>query len=156
MRYSLSLRAAATMLLSAPLAACVHTSIANDVPRCEELVPDSLLQPVQSAPVPEARQLPDGHDDAQPWQVGYLEQTGQLEQANERPAAVDHIYRSCLDLHRRALQRSQRGFVRRLLSDAEARDRLQRMSGPDRQAAERRLLAHRINLAQPADPRAAP
>lgn len=73
-----------------------------------------LLQAVDSAPVPEARQLPDGHDDAQPWQVGYLEQTGQLEKANERPPAVDHIYRTCLQLHRDALRRSQRGFFGRL------------------------------------------
>lgn len=115
MKSSLSLRAVAMMLLSAPLAACVQTSIANDVPRCEELVPPSLIEPVPSAPVPEARQLPDGHDDAQPWQVGYLEQTGQLEIANERAPAVGHIYRFCLELHRRALGRSRRGFIGRLL-----------------------------------------
>ena len=114
MKSALNLRAIATMLLFAPLAACVHTSIANDVPRCEELIPSALLEAVPSADLPEARQLPDGHDDAQPWQVGYVEQTGQLEKANERPPAVDHIYRNCLRLHREALERSQRGFFGRI------------------------------------------
>jgi hypothetical protein len=84
------------------------------VPRCEELIPSALLEAVPSADLPEARQLPDGHDDAQPWQVGYVEQTGQLEKANERPPAVDHIYRTCLRLHREALERSQRGFFGRI------------------------------------------
>lgn len=146
MRYSLSLPATATLLLATPLAGCVRTAIANDVPRCEELVPASLLEPVPPADLPEARQLPDGHDDAQPWQVGFIEQTGQLEKATERPAAVDHIYRTCLALHRRALQRSQRGFLGRLLSESEARDRLGRMAPRERQAAEQRVHAHRAAL----------
>lgn len=115
MRYSRLPLAAAMMLLCVPLAGCVHTAIANDVPRCEELVPPGLLEPVASAEIPETRQLPDGHDDAQPWQVGYLEQTGQLEQSNDRPPAVDHIYRRCLEIHREALRKSSRGFLGRLL-----------------------------------------
>lgn len=67
-----------------------------------------LLEAVPAAELPEARQLPDGHDDAQPWQVGFVEQTGQLEKANERAPAVNHIYRSCLEMHREALRRSRR------------------------------------------------
>lgn len=108
------LLATATMLLSVPLAGCVSTAIANDVPRCEDLVPQSLLAPVEGAELPETRQLADGHDDAQPWQIGFIEQTGQLEKANERPPAVDHIYRKCLEMHRAALKRSSRGFLGRL------------------------------------------
>ncbi|MEA3018393.1 MAG: hypothetical protein QOI38_3115 [Sphingomonadales bacterium] len=142
MRSKLSLRATAILLLSTPLAGCVHTAIANDVPRCDELVPASLLAPTHPADIPEARQLPDGHDDAQPWQVGFVEQTGQLERANERLAAVDHIYRTCLELHRRALERSQRGFFRRLLSSGETRARLAAMSSADRQSALRRIEVH--------------
>ena len=35
-------------------------------------------------PLPEATKLPDGHDDARPWQAGFVGQTGQLEIANAR------------------------------------------------------------------------
>lgn len=80
------------------------------MPHCERLVPPTLLQPVKGAELPETRQLADGHDDAQPWQIGFVEQTGQLEQANERPTAVDHIYRNCLENHREALKKAKRGF----------------------------------------------
>lgn len=114
MKSAHSLRAIAMTLLFAPLVGCVSTSIANDVPRCEGLIPAMLLEPVPPADIPEARQLPDGHDDAQPWQEGYLLQTGQLEKANERAPAVNHIYASCLEMHRTALRRSSRGFLGRL------------------------------------------
>lgn len=90
------------------LSACSTIGVTGGVPDCGRLIPPSLLAAVPSAPLPEAQQLPDGHDDAQPWQVGFLEQTGQLEKANERPAAVDHIYRSCLELHRDALRQDTR------------------------------------------------
>lgn len=86
------------------------------MPDCPKLIPQSLLDPVEGVELPEARQLPDGHDDAQPWQEGFIGQTGQLEKANENPKAVDHIYRECLAMHRQALKRSQRGFLARLLS----------------------------------------
>jgi len=38
------------------------------------------------APVdmPQSAKLADGHDDARPWQTGFLGQTGQLEVANGR------------------------------------------------------------------------
>jgi hypothetical protein len=101
-------------LLCVPLAGCLSTSIANDVPDCGALIPQMLLAPIPPAELPEARQLPDGHDDAQPWQIGFIEQTGQLAKANERAPAVDHIYRQCLVLHRTALRRSTRGFFGRL------------------------------------------
>ena len=73
-----------------------------------------LVAPVPSAPIPETRQLPDGHDDAQPWQVGFLEQTANLVVANGHKGAVEHIYRTCLENHRTALRRSRRGFFGRL------------------------------------------
>jgi hypothetical protein len=84
------------------------------VPRCEDLIPQSLLAPTEAVELPEARQLEDGHDDAQPWQIGFIAQTGQLEKANERPPAVDHIYRKCLEMHRAALAKANRGFFGRL------------------------------------------
>lgn len=98
----------AISLLSAPLAGCSHALLTNDVPHCEKLVPASLLQPVEHAPVPEARQLADGHDDAQPWQEGFLIEGGQLDKANPRAPAVDQIYRGCLDLFRDATEKAMR------------------------------------------------
>jgi hypothetical protein len=75
------------------------------------VVPRSLLEATPPADLPAARQLPDGHDDAQPWQTGFLEQTAQLEKANEKPGAVDHIYRECLALHREAARKSRPKFL---------------------------------------------
>ena len=114
MKSELRPRAIAMLLLSAPLVGCVSTAIQNDVPDCARLIPKSLLADTPAADLPEARQLPDGHDDAQPWQVGFVEQTGQLEIANAKTPAVDHIYRECLAMHREALKRSSRGFFGRL------------------------------------------
>jgi len=99
----------ATSLLSAPLAGCAGRAVlTNDVPHCEKLIPASLLQPVDHAPVPEAKQFADGHDDAQPWQEGFLIEGGQLDKANDRAPAVNQIYRGCLDLFRDATDRAIR------------------------------------------------
>jgi hypothetical protein len=114
MRSAMLLKASAAMLLSLPTAACVSTEITNDVPHCEKLVPQMLLDPTPGADLPEPRKLADGHEDALPWEVGFTEQSGQLEKANEKPPAVDHIYRECLALHRDALARAKRGFFARL------------------------------------------
>lgn len=102
------------LLLLPSCAGCASTVISNDVPHCEKLVPDSLLKPTESADIPEVSFWPDGHEKAEPWEVRSLQQDGQLEKANEKPAAVDHIYRTCLELHREELKNSQRGFFRRL------------------------------------------
>lgn len=81
------------------------------MPDCARLVPDSLTENTPGSSIPEKRQLPDGHDDAQPWQIGFVEQTGQLEIANEKPRAVDHIYSTCLQLHREAIERAKPKFL---------------------------------------------
>lgn len=113
---SRNLRLATAMtLLTVPLAGCVHTSIANDVPDCARLIPSSWREGVPAADLPVSAKLPDGHDDARPWQSGFVEQTGQLEAANDRTAGTDHIYAACLQMHRDALKRSSRGFLARLL-----------------------------------------
>ena len=39
--------------------------------------------------------LPDGHDDARPWQSGFIEQTGQIEVANGRYVDAVGIVRRC-------------------------------------------------------------
>lgn len=116
---------------------------ANDVPPCEELVPPSLLEETPPADLPESAKLTDGHDDARPWQRGFVEQTGQLEKANGRTGAVDHIYRVCLVQHRKALKRSNRGFVGRLLSAAQVERALQGRSPAYRAALASRLAAYR-------------
>lgn len=71
---------------------------------------------VAPVPIPVANALPDGHDDAKPWQEGFVGQTGQLEKANDRTRDTDYIYAECLNLHREALKRSDRGFLGRLLA----------------------------------------
>lgn len=111
MTYSKPLRGAAMMLLLPLSAACVHTAIDQSVPECERLIPEQLLEDTPGADIPTARALPDGHDDAQPWQVGFIQQTGQLQVANEKPRAVDHIYSQCLALHREAARKANSKFL---------------------------------------------
>ncbi|MFA6113568.1 MAG: hypothetical protein WC729_06235 [Sphingomonas sp.] len=45
--------------------------------------------------MPESAKLPDGHDDARPWQSGFVEQTGRLETANDRYGAAIGIVSRC-------------------------------------------------------------
>jgi hypothetical protein len=84
------------------------------VPQCERLIPPALLKDTPPADQPVSAKLPDGHDDARPWQSGFIEQTGQLEIANGRAPAVDYIYRQCLAMHREQLKKDTRGFFARL------------------------------------------
>jgi hypothetical protein len=86
----------------------------GEIPECEKLIPPSLLKPIEGVDVPTPEQWPDGHQKAEPWMLGYLGQTGQLDKANENPPAVDHIYRTCLGLNRKALDHAKRGFFGRL------------------------------------------
>ena len=146
MKSTRRLLATATMLLIVPLAGCVRTAITNDVPRCEELVPPQLMEETPPADLPQSAKLADGHDDARPWQRGFVEQTGQLEKANQRPPAIDHIYRTCLELHRKALKRSDRGFIGRLLSEAQVRRTLAGRDAAYRKRFEARLATYRADL----------
>lgn len=116
MKYGPAHRAIAMTLLCALLAGCVSTGILNDVPPCERLIPGSLLTPVEPVDLPDARKLSDGHDDAQPWQEGFVGQTGRLEEANGRAPTVDHIYRECLRMHREALQK-EKPLLERIFGD---------------------------------------
>jgi hypothetical protein len=65
------------------------------------LLPPSWYDPaaqqgtVPPADLPEAAKLPDGHDDARPWQKGFVQQTGQLETANDRYGAAVGIIGRC-------------------------------------------------------------
>lgn len=89
-------------------------AIVNDVPYCEKLIPHSLLEPVEGVDIPTPDKHPDGHEKAEPWMIAYLGNLGVIDKANDKAPAVDHIYRTCLELHRDALKRSQRGFFGRI------------------------------------------
>lgn len=91
-----------------------RTPVYGEIPECERLIPPSLTGPVNGVAIPDVELFPDGHEKAEPWQLAFLGQTGQLDKANERAPAVDHIYRTCLELNRKALERSRRGFFGRL------------------------------------------
>lgn len=88
----------------------------GEIPECSRLIPPSLTGPVEGVPIPSVELYPDGHEKAQPWQEAFLGQSGQLEKANERAPAVDHIYRTCEQLNRDALKRAKRGFFGRLFN----------------------------------------
>lgn len=90
------------------------TPVYGEIPECEKLIPPSLKAAVPGVPLPEAQNWPDGHEKAEPWEQGFVGQTGQLDKANERAPAVDYIYSQCLQMHRRALQRAQRGLLGRI------------------------------------------
>jgi hypothetical protein len=89
-------------------------AVYGEIPECELLIPPMLKAPVPGVAIPEAQSWPDGHEKAEPWEQGFLGQSGQLEKANERPTAVDFIYHNCLELQRRALKRARRGFFGRM------------------------------------------
>lgn len=103
---------AAGLLVS--LTACATVPVYGEIPECERLIPGSLTKPVEGTDVPKPEAWPDGHQKAEPWMLGYLGQTGQLDKANENAPAVDHIYRTCLELNREALKKAKRGFFGRL------------------------------------------
>lgn len=73
-----------------------------------------MRERTQASDIPVSAKLPDGHDDARPWQNGFVEQTGQLEKANDRAGNIDHIYVECLKLHRERLDQDTGGFFSRI------------------------------------------
>src|SRR5690349_4585877 len=80
--------------LCVSLAGCATTPpVYGDVPECERLIPESLKTDVPGVAIPES-------EEAEPWMQAFIGQTGQLDKANERPDAIDHIYRTCLTMHR--------------------------------------------------------
>lgn len=79
----------------------------GEIPECERLIPASLKTPVPGVPIPNS-------EEAEPWMQAFIGQTGALDKANERAPAVDHIYRTCLVMHREALRKAKRGFFGRL------------------------------------------
>ena len=108
MKFPPRLRAIATLPLIALLAGCAATVIQADASRCSDLLPSSWLEGVAPAPLPESAKLPDGHDDARPWQSGFVAQTGQLEAANGRYVDAVGIVRRCEDRDAAAVKRARR------------------------------------------------
>ena len=96
------------LLAGAALSACVTSPpVYGDIPECERLIPESLKADVPGVPIPES-------EEAEAWMQAFIGQTGQLDKANERPDAIDHIYRNCLEMQRKALNKAKRGFFGRL------------------------------------------
>ena len=74
----------------------------RDVPHCAELLDASgLLNETAGAPLPNGSVVGD-------WQVFGLQQTGQLEKANEDKGGAGRLVKTCEDLHRTALARALR------------------------------------------------
>lgn len=107
MRSTRLLPATAMLLLSAPLAGCGHTVIQAGASPCSALLPSEWLDGVPPAALPDSAKLADGHDDARPWQKGFIEQTGQLEAANGRYADAVGIVARCEARDAAALKRAQ-------------------------------------------------
>lgn len=84
------------------LPGCVSAGPIVANPRaCSELVPQAWRTPVPGAP------LPDG-DEVADWMVFGEKQTGQLEVANDRGAAVIHIFSTCEAQDAAAVARARR------------------------------------------------
>ncbi len=99
----------ATVALFVLLSGCAtfgSAPVYGDIPQCERLIPASLKTDVPGVPIPES-------EEAEPWMQAFLGQSGQLDKANERGPSIDHIYKTCLILHREALNKSKRGFFGR-------------------------------------------
>jgi hypothetical protein len=102
-----SVLAGVLILLLSGCATFGSPPVYGEIPECERLIPASLKADVPGVPIPDS-------EEAEPWMSAFIGQTGQLEKANERPDAIDHIYKTCLVMHRDALRKAKRGFFGRL------------------------------------------
>lgn len=106
----MKMRSAALLGALMALSGCAtfgSAPVYGEIPECERLIPASLLKDVPGVPIPES-------EEAEAWMQAFIGQTGQLEKANERPDAIDHIYKTCLQMHREELRKAKRGFFGRL------------------------------------------
>lgn len=97
-----SLQIATGALLLAGCATFGSAPVYGTIPECELLIPPQLKADVPGVPIPDS-------EEAEAWMQAFVGQTGQLDKANERPDAIDHIYRTCLQMHRKALEKAKRG-----------------------------------------------
>ena len=103
--------ATAMLLLTVPLAGCARTVIQANASPCSALLPSEWLNGVPPADMPESAKLDDGHDDARPWQAGFVAQTGQLEIANDRYGAAVGIVSRCEARDAAAVKRARPRFL---------------------------------------------
>lgn len=96
-----------TALMLSGCATFGSAPVYGEIPECERLIPPSLKADVPGVAIPDS-------EEAEPWMQAFIGQTGQLDKANERPDAIDHIYKTCLQMHREALRKAKRGFFARL------------------------------------------
>jgi hypothetical protein len=96
------------MLLIALPAGCAPIVTRGVAGNCSALIPLGWSKPVPPADLPVSAKLPDGHDDAKPWQNGFIEQTGQLEKANDRTLDSQHIFSTCEQMQALALKSATR------------------------------------------------
>lgn len=111
MRSTKLLLAIPTMLLTVPLAGCAHIAIQANASPCSALLPNSWLDGVAPVDMPQSAKLPDGHDDARPWQAGFLGQTGQLEVANGRYVDAVGIVGRCEARDAAAVKKAKPRFL---------------------------------------------
>lgn len=78
---------------------------------CSTLVPGEWLKGVPAADLPVSAKLADGHDDARPWQSGFIAQTGQLEVANGRMPDAIGIIQRCEARDAEAVKRARHSFL---------------------------------------------
>lgn len=96
------------------LGGCVSSNVIPNAAHCGSLIPPSMLKPTTPVDLPEPKQHADGHQDAEPWMVGFLGQTGQLDKANDRADGINYIYSQCERLNGEAISKSRHGFFGRL------------------------------------------
>src|SRR5882757_4337838 len=95
MRFTRRLAATAMTLPIVPLAGCAPIVIQASASPCSALLPTNWVAGVPPVDLPASAKLADGHDDARPWQAGFVGQTGQLEIANGRYADAVGIVSRC-------------------------------------------------------------
>lgn len=103
-RFARHLAATAMLLPIALLAGCAATVVQSGASRCSDLLPTEWEKGVAVADLPESAKLADGHDDARPWQAGFVEQTGRVEIANGRYVDGIGIVRRCEDRNAAAVK----------------------------------------------------
>lgn len=82
--------------------------VQSNASSCSALLPSEWLAGVDPAALPVPGKLADGHDDARPWQLGFVQQTGQLEIANGRYADAIGIVQRCEARDAEAVKRARR------------------------------------------------
>lgn len=75
------------------------------------LLPPNWKKGVEAVDLPESAKLPDGHDDARPWQSGFIGQTGRLETSNGRYGDAVGIMERCEARDAKAIEKAKPKFL---------------------------------------------